>query len=82
MSAPPDSLDLPTDGYRDPDLLQELLDDGHDVRTLAEAFDVSRKTIYRQIDAHDLDHRHPPSHGLARKLWDRDPTSIETTIQS
>lgn len=54
--------------YRDRSYLEAALAADFDVVDLATAHDVSKKSIYRALDTHDLEYEEPPSNGPARQL--------------
>jgi transposase len=68
--------DFPLCGYRDEEYLEAALAVGYDVADLAEAHDVSKKSIYRAVDEHGIDLQKPPSNGPARRLWEADPDAV------
>jgi hypothetical protein len=64
------------DAYHDPTHLTAALEADFDVAALARAHDVSKKTIYRALDEHDIDHVTPPKSGPARRLWNTHPDAV------
>ena len=64
------------DAYRDRAYLEAALEAGFDVSDLATAHDVSKKSIYRAIDEHDIEYTELPSHGTARWLWNTHPDAV------
>lgn len=72
-------LDLeafPARGYRRERYLARSLEAGFDVAELATAHRVSKKTVYRAVDEHDLDLQQPPSNGLSRRLYEARPDAV------
>lgn len=67
---------FPARGYRHGEYLESVLAAGFDVSDLATAHRVSRKTIYRAVDEHDLELQQPPSNGLSRALYEADPDAV------
>ncbi|MDS0284500.1 hypothetical protein [Haloarcula onubensis] len=55
--------------YQDRPYLRAAPEAGFDVAELARAHDVSKKSIYRAIDRHNLRPEQPPRNGTARWLW-------------
>ncbi|EMA09748.1 hypothetical protein C436_18811, partial [Haloarcula marismortui ATCC 33800] len=49
---------------------------GVTVVDLATAHDVSKRSIYRVLDRHDIDYETPPKNGPARRLWNAHPDSV------
>ncbi|WP_018258824.1 helix-turn-helix domain-containing protein [Halomicrobium katesii] len=73
------TLDLETFGptaHTEPTYLRAALEAGFDVIDLARAHEVSKRTIYRYLDRHDIDHDQPPSNGPARQLWNTRPDAV------
>jgi hypothetical protein len=64
------------DAYRDQTYLEAALEAGFDVSDLAMAHDVSKKSIYRTIDEHDIEYEQPPKSGPARRLWNTHPNAV------
>jgi hypothetical protein len=62
--------------YHDSAYLMAALEAGYDVADFATAHDVSKKTIYRTIDEHDIDHEQPPKSRPARRLWNTSPAAV------
>jgi len=70
----PDRETFDRDAYQDPAYLDAALAAGLDVETLAQAHEVSTRSLYRILD--DSDVAQPPSNGPARTLWEASPDSI------
>jgi len=64
------------EAYHDRPYLRAALKAGFDVADLAKAHDVSKKSIYRAIDRHDLTREQPPRNGTARWLWNAPPDAV------
>ena len=64
------------EAYHDRPYLRAALEAGFDVADLATAHDVSKKSIYRAIDQHDLARHQPPRNGTARWLWNAPPDAV------
>ncbi|NLV08306.1 hypothetical protein GOC83_19500 [Haloarcula rubripromontorii] len=71
-----DLSEFTPDAYTDPSYLAAALDAGFDVADLAIAHEVSKRTIYRAINRHDIEHETPPKNGPARRLWNSYPDTI------
>lgn len=74
-----DALDLAAftpDDYQSPSYLAAAFDAGFDVADLAIAHEVSKRTIYRAINRHDIDYETPPKNGPARRLWNSYPDTV------
>ncbi|MDS0261844.1 hypothetical protein NDI56_20785 [Haloarcula sp. S1CR25-12] len=56
--------------------LRAALKAGFEVADLAKAHDVSKKSIYRAIDRHDLTREQPQRNGAARWLWNAPPDTV------
>jgi hypothetical protein len=67
---------FPARGYRHGKYLESALAAGFDVSDLAAAHRVSKKTIYRAVDEHNLELQQPPSNGLSRALYEADPDAV------
>ncbi|MDS0280365.1 hypothetical protein NDI85_21500 [Halomicroarcula sp. S1AR25-4] len=67
---------LPSNAYRDPTYLEAAFDARFEVADLATAHDVSKKSIYRAMHRHDIEHTTPPKNGPARRLWNTHPDTI------
>jgi hypothetical protein len=73
------ALDLPEftpDDSTAPSYLPAALDPVFDIADLAIAHEVSKRTIYRAINRHDIDYETPPKNGPARQLWNSYPDTI------
>jgi len=73
------ALDLQTfvpTAHTDSEYLRAALEAGFDVADLATAHEVSKRTIYRYIDRHEIDHEQPPKNGPARQLWNTHPSAV------
>jgi transposase len=64
------------DAYHDRTYLTAALEAGFDVAALAQAYDVSKKTIYRALDEYDIEYTQPPKSGPARRLWNTHPDAV------
>jgi len=64
------------EAYQERHYLRAALEAGFDVADLARAHDVSKKSIYRAIDHHDLTRDQPPRNGTARWLWNAPPDAV------
>ncbi|MDS0223619.1 hypothetical protein NDI54_19955 [Haloarcula sp. S1AR25-5A] len=64
------------DAYTSASYLEASLEAGFDVTDLAIAHDVSKRTIYRVLDRHDIDYETPPKNGPARRLWSAHPDTV------
>ena len=68
--------DFPPRGYRNKEYLEAAFAAGYDVADLADAHDVSKKSIYRAAEKHSIELQKPPSNGPAKRLWDLDPDAV------
>jgi hypothetical protein len=68
--------DFPADAYTSASYLEAALEAGVDVVDIATAHDVSKRSIYRMLDRHDIDHETPPKNGPARRLWNAHPDTV------
>ncbi|WP_336331171.1 hypothetical protein [Haloarcula sp. CGMCC 1.2071] len=64
------------DAYTSAPYLEAALEAGFDVVDLATAHDVSKRSIYRVLDRHDIDYETPPKNGPARRLWNAHPDTV------
>ncbi|KZX49696.1 hypothetical protein [Haloarcula sp. K1] len=64
------------DAYTSAPYLEAALEAGFDVIDLATAHDVSKRSIYRVLDRHDIDYETPPKNGPARRLWNAHPDTV------
>ena len=76
IAAALDQDTVDADAYLDGAYLEAAFSAGFEVADLARAHDVSKKTIYRSMDRHDLKHETPPKNGPARRLWDSHPDTV------
>jgi len=73
------ALDLETfvpTAHTDPGYLRAALKAGFDIADLATAHGVSKRTIYRYLDRHGIEHEQPPKNGPARQLWNTQPSAV------
>lgn len=74
-----DALDLDDfspDAYTSASYLEAALEAGFDVVDLATAHAVSKRSLYRVLDRHDIDYETPPKNGPARWLWNAHPDTV------
>ncbi|MGB9934118.1 hypothetical protein [Haloarcula amylolytica] len=64
------------DAYTSAPYLEAALAAGFTVVDLATAHDVSKRSIYRVLDRHDIDYETPPKNGPARRLWNAHPDTV------
>ncbi|KAA9400556.1 hypothetical protein Har1131_18460 [Haloarcula sp. CBA1131] len=64
------------DAYTSAPYLEAALEAGFTVVDLATAHDVSKRSIYRVLDRHDIDYETPPKNGPARRLWNAHPDTV------
>jgi hypothetical protein len=71
-----DESDFDPDAVHDPAYLAAALAAGIEITTLATAHEISKRTLYRRLEEHDLLDTQPPSNGLARTLWLTSPDAV------
>ena len=77
----PEALLPPLADVIEPDTLDRLLRESSAESNAAVRFnyrghEVSKRTIYRAINRHDIDHETPPKNGPARRLWNSYPDTV------
>jgi len=64
------------DAYTSAPYLEAALEAGFTVVDLATAHNVSKRSIYRVLERHDIDYETPSKNGPARRLWNAHPDSV------
>jgi len=64
------------DAYTSAPYLEAALEAGFTVVDLATAHDVSKRSIYRVLDRHNIDYETPLKNGPARRLWNAHPDTV------